>query len=335
MRRFSRPLAAYLVAGTLLFFSGWFVHAAYLRHTAGQPERRVVIKGYRFTSPLLDVELPEGMTIGDEPIPFFYKVKAFVEEQKKAGRVQNIAIYYRDLHDGPWFGINEATEFNAASMMKVPVMIAWLKRAETDPGVLKRKLTFKGYKDMTALQHLSPEHAISVGGTYSVDELLDRMMRYSDNNATSLLYFALDASELNSVLDGMDVTNDPLGDANLITVHGYSGFFRILYNASFLNREMSEKALELMSQEDFPQGFVAGLPPGTIIASKFGEHAEGPGDEDRQLHEFGIIYHPKAPYILGVMTRGHDFREQADVLKEVSHLVYSEVEEHTRAQRKQ
>jgi hypothetical protein len=83
-------------------------------------------------------------------------------------------------------------------------------------------------------------------------ELLHYMLGYSDNNATFLLYHALSGKELDDVLDGMDTENHPNDTGNSISVHGYSGFFRILYNASYLNREMSEKALELLSEEDFP-----------------------------------------------------------------------------------
>lgn len=77
--------------------------------------------GVRFTSPLLDVELPEGFRIDHEPIPFKYKVKEFVQRQIGSGKAQRISVYYRDLQDGPWFGSNEKQEFDPASMMKVPV----------------------------------------------------------------------------------------------------------------------------------------------------------------------------------------------------------------------
>ncbi|MEI6806988.1 MAG: serine hydrolase, partial [Myxococcaceae bacterium] len=146
-----------------------------------------------------------------------------------------------------------------------------------------------------------------------------------------LLYFNLKAEDINDVLDNMDVNNVPKEENNTISVTGYSGFFRILYNATYLNRKMSEKALELLAQEDFPQGFAAGVPKGTVIASKFGEFERGERGErgersdGKQLHEFGIIYHPKGAYILGVMTQGNDYVRQAEVIKDVAALFYSEM----------
>ncbi|MBF0330193.1 MAG: serine hydrolase [Nitrospirae bacterium] len=319
-----RQIFIYLTAAALLFVAGWFAHDAYLRRTPIKSNRNVVLKGFRFTSPLLDVELPEGIVIGNEPIPFKYKIKSFTQNLIDKGQVRAISVYYRDLHDGPWFGINEKAEFNPASMMKVPVMVAWLKRAEKDPNVLNLKFIYNGEYDMSKIQNISPEHTIVKNKGYTVKELLYYMMRYSDNNATSVLYYNLKGEELDTVLDSMDINNNPKDGVNSITVHGYSGFFRILYNASFLNREMSEKALELLSEQEFSNGIVAGVPKGTVVAAKFGAYSDGM-NSDKQLHEFGIIYHPTSPYILGIMTTGDDFSRQANIISDISRLIYKEV----------
>lgn len=314
----------YLLPAFLLVVTGWHGHDWYHLHFDKQKPSTVRQKGLRFTSPLLDVELPEGTSIRNEPIPFKYKIKSFVDILVKNGRVKNVSVYYRDLNDGPWFGINEKQEFDAASIMKVPVMIAWLKKAENDPKVLKRVFTYDGSRDMSASQITRPKETLSPGGGYAVEELLHYMLNYSDNNATMLLYENLGAAEINDVLDSMDVTNNPHDESNFISAHGYSGFFRILYNAAYLNREMSEKALQLLTLQDFPQGIAAGVPPGIPIAAKFGEQVSGRHGEEKQLHEFGIIYHPKGPYILGIMTKGDDFGRQAEVIRNISAMVYAE-----------
>lgn len=316
-----RHFTCYCLTAVLLISVGWYAHGWF--HPNGHcASRRVRAAGFRFISPLLDVELPKGMSIRLEPIPFKQKVEDFVQQQTRSGRVSGMSIYFRDLFDGPWFGINEDVKFNAASMMKVPVMIAWLKRAEKDPQVLARQFYYDGKEDLVALQEIKPRLAIAAGQTYTVEQLLHYMVNYSDNNATSLLYNALPPQDLNEVLDGMDVDNDTSGGNNDITVHGYSGFFRILFNAGYLNREMSEKALQLLTLEDFPQGISAGVPKGTPVAAKFGEFNQG---GESQLHEFGIVYHPKGPYILGVLTRGRDAKIQAEVIRDISALIYAEI----------
>lgn len=308
------------------FLAGWQGQKMLAHYHEGHSDRRVVSRSYEFTSPLLDVELPEGVDIKNEPHPFKYKIEAYIKKKIAAGQARNVAVYYRDLHDGPWFGINQKTEFNPASMMKVAVMVAWLKRAETDPAVLRLRLKYQKEDPAIPRPYTKPSREIALGRDYTVDELLHYMMNYSDNKATSLLYKGLSEKELAEVLDNMDVNNNPNEDGNSLTAHGFSGFFRILYNAAYLNREMSEKALKLLSLQDFPQGMSAGIPKGIKVAAKFGEVVpERPG-EDIQLHEFGIIYHPRNRYILGIMTRGQRFDEQAEIIRDISKMVYTEVD---------
>lgn len=302
---------------------GWYTHDRYDHRKYSHKLKRIKSEKYRMTSPLLDVELPEGETINRQPISFKYKVGNLVRNMMESGRVRNISLYFRDLHDGPWFGINAERKFNAASMMKVPVMIAWLKRAEKNPDELRRTFVYDGKEDLSSLQRIRPKQSVIKGKLYTVEELLHFMLNYSDNNATAVLFNNLTGAELDAVLDGMDIDNEPKDDGNFISVYSYSGFFRILYNASFLNRDMSEKALKLLSLQDFPQGILAGVPQGTLVASKFGEIGMG---EFTQLHELGIVYHPKGAYIIGIMTDGKDVNVQADVIREISAAIYAEVD---------
>ena len=325
-RPFLRTLCFCVITPLLLVAAGWYAHGWYHLMPGHEGRRCVRLKTFHFISPLLDVELPDGVGIGHEPIPFKYKIREFVDAQTRSGAVKDLTVYYRDLFDGPWFAINGDVVFNPASMMKVPVMVAWLRRAEKEPQALKRTFVYDGREDLAACQGIRPAQTIIPGRSYTVEELLQFMMNYSDNNATKLLYEALGDAELNEVLDSMDVNNDPRDGNNAITAHGYSGFFRILYNASYLNREMSEKALQLLSLQEFPQGMAAGVPKGVPVAAKFGETGSGVPGEDIQLHEFGIVYHPKRPYILGIMTRGHDLGRQAEIIRSISARVYAEVD---------
>lgn len=317
-----------LLVIALLFAAGagWQAHKWYHRLYETHPQRRVNLSGYEFTSPLLDIELPEGYSIRQEPLPFRHKVETFIRKKIDGRSIRQVSVYYRDLLDGPWFGINDNIEFNPASMMKIPVMIAWLKRAEKDRHVLQRRMTYVPSEHSVPPQFTKPAKTVVPGQSYSVEELLGYMMNYSDNRATSLLYKASSDKELAEVLDGMDTNNNPRDDNNAITIHGFSGFFRILFNASYLSREMSEKALQLLSLQDFPQGIAAGVPPGIKIAAKFGEIVPEGTTEDIQLHEFGIVYYPGKPYILGIMTSGRDFPRQAKLIKDISALVFKEVD---------
>ena len=58
----------------------------------------------------------------------------------------------------------------------------------------------------------------------------------------------------------------------------------------------------------------------------------GSNQEIKQLHDCGIVYYPKHPYLLCVMTRGDSFEYLDDTIRDISHLVYQEVNEHYQEQ---
>jgi beta-lactamase class A len=104
----------------------------------------------------------------------------------------------------------------------------------------------------------------------------------------------------------------------------YARFLVALQTASYLDPVFSEKALSLLEQSDFKQGLAANLPRNIKVAHKFGER--GYLDNDTlQLHDCGIIYHPSSPYILCVMTRGTNIRDQTNAIASISSAVFKAV----------
>ena len=111
---------------------------------------------------------------------------------------------------------------------------------------------------------------------------------------------------------------------DFVSVKTYSSFFRILYTATYLNREMSEKALEMLSRAQFREGIPGKLPQKIKVAHKFGER--GFVDSNiKQLHDCGIVYLPNSPYLICIMTKGNDFNKLRQVISEISLIVYNQV----------
>lgn len=280
---------------------------------------------YRFTNPLLDCDIASESLDAKEFRPFKSKLKELTKRKLDAGEVTTVSIYLRNLDNGASFGVNSKERYRPASLLKVPVMMAWLKRAERDPAVLQRSFLYDGTEDRTATQNIKPRETLRPGTSYTVDDLIHRMLAYSDNNAWWLLLSNIDTRELDAIVADIQVDFDPAKSAeDSISVRAYSSLYRVLYNATYLNREMSEKALQYLSHIDFREGIVGGIPVGVPVASKFGETTFDNG-KVVELHEFGIVYHPNAPYLLGIMTKGGDFDRQAALIREISALVYAEV----------
>jgi beta-lactamase class A len=252
-------------------------------------------------------------------------IEAYVRKATAPGTgVREIAIYFRDLNNGPWFGVDEGAAFAPASLLKVPVMMAILKQAEEEPKLLETRISDSD-PSSSRDQMIAPKKHVEPGRPYTVRELLELMIASSDNRAYDLLAAFLDRKVFSRVFEDLNVPLVDLDarDANL-TVKQYATFFRILYNASYLSRGMSQKALEILSRSDFREGIVAGVAPGTVVANKFGER-EMAGETLVQLHDCGIVYYPQRPYVLCVMTRGDSIKRLAPAIREASALIYREV----------
>jgi beta-lactamase class A len=109
-----------------------------------------------------------------------------------------------------------------------------------------------------------------------------------------------------------------------MSVRTYSSFFRILYNASYLTPNMSEKALELLSQTTYGFGIKDGVPKGITVARKFGERSFT--SDSHQLHDCGIVYYPSHPYLLCVMSRGQNMETLKEVIQETSSKIYTDLD---------
>lgn len=282
--------------------------------------------GYRFISPLIECE-PGSARAKGELLGVQGALRAAVDQALREGRVQHVSVYFRDLTNGPWFGINERERFTPASLLKVPILMAWLRLAEDHPELLEQRIVFEGSGEAAVPTIPSSSH-LRVGATYSLAELVERMIVYSDNDATQVLLANVDEAVLVQTYTelGFPLPTEQDLDPEM-TVKQYAAAFRVLYNATLLGRAMSERALELLTRAEFRDGLVAGVPEGVPVAHKFGERSLA-GSPARQLHECGIVYVPAHPYLLCVMTRGEDVAAQTELIAALSRAAYMSVQEH-------
>lgn len=258
---------------------------------------------------------------------FQVEIALWIDDEKSKGTINDAAVYFRDLQNGPWFGVGENDRFLPASLFKVPVMMAVLKQAEKQPGILEESITVPSVLPDMPGNTDDPAKTVYPGKTYTVNDLLLRMIAYSDNISMDILVRILE-----QVAGGPNASRKiylDLGvlaadDAQTISVKSYASLFRVLYNARYLRRDLSEKALDLLAQSDFPYALEAGLPSDLPVAHKYGIHnIEG----DRLLHDCGIVYHPVRPYLLCVMTRGNDVDKSVAFIADLSRRVYVQVEQ--------
>lgn len=316
-----------LILGGLI---GWFSHNL---SPSPLPETSEVHQQSpnKLISPLLEC----GSSPLDSPVlnNLNSTLQTTINKFKSDPSIDSISLYFRDLNNGAWLGYQEDELFAPASLLKVPVLIATLKQAELDPNFLTSTLIYNNeFESDENLPEASDESLIS-GESYPISTLLEKMIAFSDNISKNVIKQYLTTNNPNLLSQvyrdfglGSNFLNNP-PDKNTVNIKDYAGFFRILYNASYLNPEMSEYALSLLTKSTFSDGLVANLPKDLPVAHKFG-FRELP-NEPYQLHDCGIVYFPKNPYLLCIMSRGNNVKTLSTVLSYLSLKIYNFVSTNT------
>lgn len=276
---------------------------------------------YKFINPLLECN---NNLANNNLSTLKHQIDDVIKQQINDKNISFASVYFRDLNNGPWFGINEKEYFTPASLVKVPVLITYYKKAEKNPEILKQTIVNQEGADGVFIQNIKPSETMVSNQSYTIEELINRMIIYSDNDAYNDLTKNIDGNEILQTYKDLDVDISQIfinPNGNILTVRDYASFFRILYNASYLNKDMSEKALGLLSQTEYKQGLVAGVPSKIQVAHKFGERIYSDTNEV-QLHDCGIVYLPKRPYLLCIMTRNQNLNKATQTIKTISQKVF-------------
>jgi len=282
---------------------------------------------YKLVSPLLVCSSAQASDY-DPDLALQNKIEAQIRAAEGAGQATDVSVYFRGF-SGHWVGVNDDDQYAPASLLKVPIMIAYFKESENVPGLLSKQLTYDGSTDANSAEVFKSAYDLKPG-TYTISQLIQAMIEYSDNNAAMLLYNNMDPAWLSEVYTDLGLSVQPGGTATAedITAKQYSYFFRILYNATYLTPEDSETALEYLTNSDFPQGIQSSVPQNTPVASKFGERTvlDTSGNVvERELHDCGLIYLGSKNYVVCIMTKGKDFNALTSVIQSISKTVYDAV----------
>jgi beta-lactamase class A len=259
-------------------------------------------------------------------------LKRQVNSYLSTKRADRISVFIRDLDSQKFAYVNESEEFYMASLLKVPLAVAYFRLAELTPDLLSQTIVYDGTIDLYESQDIKPLKKLAPG-TYTVKELLDRALIYSDNTSAELLsknYVSYDYLQKILFTLGLQPTEKDQSQ-NLVTARTYAGVFRTLYNSSFLSRNYSNTILDILAKSTFTEGAPALLPNNIKLSHKFAERSfiNTQGQTIHQLHDCGVTYADNGAqaYSFCIMTEGKDFANLKSVIQNVSSTLYKGITE--------
>ncbi len=242
---------------------------------------------------------------------------ALIAEEEAKGN--EISLYFEYLNTGGNVSINQDKRIFPASLNKVPVALAVLKKVEDGEWGMNDELllTPADLDDRYGDLYKSP-----TGSKFTVEFLLKKLLEESDNTSVMIFVRNLEEAELDEPLEeiGLKGLFDEHGK---ITAKEYSRLFRTLYTASYLNRENSQFVLKSLQKTNF-NGFLSqGIPSDIPFPHKFGINKS-----ERVFTDSGIVYIPYRPYLLTVLIHRttdsleNDQEESAAIMQKISKIAY-------------
>lgn len=280
---------------------------------------------YTYVKPLLACDV--GVTLESPELDALQaELDHAVEQATFEKRITDASVFVRELDSGIWTSVHADKQYEPASLFKVPILMAYLKQSRSQPDLLEQKITVTADHAPEVVQTIAPEKSVVVGETYTVKELLEYMILFSDNRALNALADGVDQEILHELFSELGVPIPAKGDDDYaLSARLYSRFFRILYNATYLGPQTSEYALDLLAQVTYKEGLAANTPDNIAVAHKFGAASipQEDGSKVFELHDCGIVY-DNTPYAVCIMTRGNDQEALPGVIAELAAIVHQQ-----------
>lgn len=236
-----------------------------------------------------------------------------------------VGLVVEDLDTGWTISFNEDTLMPSASLVKIPIMLSCFYAQQEGRLNLKDSVKLKSFQRVSGSKALGNS---PIGSRFVIEELFDPMITLSDNSAANALiglmgftdwniYFKkMGLKNTNIVRNMMDFKSRRRGQENYTTAADMAYILEKLYRRQFLNREISEKCLLLLSQQKINDRIPRKLPQDEILA------VHKTGLERHICHDAGIVYTRKGNFLICVLVK-HENKFAQPAKKLISEIALS------------
>jgi beta-lactamase class A len=203
------------------------------------------------------------------------------------------AFYIVDLESGQTFGMSENESLQAASLIKLPAMIALYQESEKGKLNLDEKYALKQSDKVGGSGSLygRPE-----GEKISYRELLHLMGQQSDNTAFNIVRKKLGDDKIDQVATSIGMSSTSVGK-NQTSAQDIGILFKKLWAGTLINQKDKEELLGFLTKTIYEDWIPASIGDDTVrVAHKYGR-------EVHVINDAGIVY-TKHPFVLVILTQG-------------------------------
>lgn len=236
----------------------------------------------------------------------------------------NVGFYYKNLVTGETITYHEEDAFEAASVIKIPVLIE-VYRKIMDGSLDENQLFMVKKKDK--LPSCGALNYMHDGLEITLKDLCTLMIILSDNTATNMLIKLVGMDQINATMKelGMkktkvnrllfDIKQSALGIQNYITPKEIGILLEKMYTERLISKNASREMITLLSNQRLNGKIPFYITDGTKVAHKTGE-------DSGITHDVGIVF-TKEPFIVCFCSNNVEVPSFERMIQDISRgLIY-------------
>lgn len=229
----------------------------------------------------------------------------------------SFGLYFEYLPSGTSIGVNEKEGYYAASLIKVPVAMAYYRQIE------ETGLSFGSNQIHLESRDIDEDFGAlwqqGIGASVTYEEALRLSLVESDNTAALSLANRVQQKYFDDVYEGLDIDFTKVDNRVILSAKQYASILKALYFSSVISKDSSHAILTMLTQTKWNDKLPAGVPKDIPVAHKFGIYKEKGFYQD-----CGIVFVPKRPYVLCMMSQSGEDEARARMTA-ISRIIYEYV----------
>lgn len=237
-----------------------------------------------------------------------------------ADKKGSFSVYYKNLNRDESFEIDSQTIHKAASVNKVPIIIALYKEAEEGNLELEEQITIQevdiqDYGTGT-IRYQKP------GQTYSLRSLAKLALKQSDNTAAHVLKNKVGEGIIQDTTNSLGLTQTSIVE-NTTSAKDMGILFEKLYKGELLSSGNTTEVLSFMRDTDIEDRLPKNLNGATVYHKT--------GDEVGIVHDVGIIEKDNSVFFIAVMASdvGGQENEAKNIISQIAEKLTDYISEHS------
>lgn len=216
-----------------------------------------------------------------------------------------------DLVTGDSYGINDREPYTAASLMKLPVLLAMYRESERGLFNLDGNYTLIDADKVGGSGSIINQKA---GTVFTYRQLAEAMGHQSDNTALRAVSKKLGDSLINKMIEDIGMRDTNYAE-NITTPADITLLFKKMWQGGLISSKSRDEILGYLTKTIYEDYLAKGIPDTIRVAHKYGR-------EVHVVNDAGIVF-TAHPTVITIMTKGVIEKEADAVFPSLAELLFT------------